>query len=285
MNVVRTRAELYSQLGSLRNAGRSLGLVPTMGALHAGHVSLVDASAAACNATVVTIFVNPTQFAPHEDFAKYPRTLERDLELLAGHGCSLVFAPQPSEIYRPGHATYVEMGGPALPLEGKIRPGHFRGVATVVLKLFELVRPDVAFFGQKDYQQCLVIRRLAADFDLPIDVRVCPIVREPDGLAMSSRNAYLSADERRRALVLSRSLQKAAKLANQGERRAAEILSSMREVFATEPEVAVEYIVLADPDSLAEVEQLTGPTVALVAARVGSTRLIDNEILLASTRA
>ena len=175
--VVSSRENLRAALRAARNQGKSIGLVPTMGALHAGHVSLVDASAARCGFTVVTIFVNPTQFGPSEDFSKYPRTLERDLAALAGHGVDLVFTPPTEEIYRPGHATYVEPGGPALPLEGRCRPGHFRGVATVVLKLLNLVQPDVAFFGRKDFQQALVIKRMVDDLDLPIEICVCPIVR------------------------------------------------------------------------------------------------------------
>ena len=217
--VVSSRVELRAALIAARREGKSIGLVPTMGALHAGHVSLVEASAARCDFTVVTIFVNPTQFAPNEDFRKYPRTLESDLAALAGHGVDLVFTPPTDEIYRPGHATYVEPSGPALPLEGRCRPGHFRGVATIVLKLFNLVQPDVACFGRKDYQQSLVVRRMVDDFDLPIEICVCPIVREADGLALSSRNVYLDAEARRRALVLSRSLRLADELVEAGQPR------------------------------------------------------------------
>ena len=190
-----------------------------MGALHEGHLSLVRAAKAECDYTVVSIFVNPSQFGPNEDFAKYPRTLDADLALLAGCGADLVFAPGNEEVYRAGHATWVEVGSVAEPLEGVFRPGHFRGVATVVLKLLNMVQPDAAYFGQKDYQQALVIRRMVADLDVPVAIRVCPIVREPDGLAMSSRNRYLSPAARRRALVLWKSLQLAGKLVAEGERR------------------------------------------------------------------
>ena len=202
-------------------AGRKIGFVPTMGALHEGHLSLVRAAKAECDCTVVSIFVNPSQFGPNEDLAKYPRTLDADLALLAGCGADLVFAPSNDEVYRAGHATWVEVGSVAEPLEGAFRPGHFRGVATVVLKLLNMVQPDAAYFGQKDYQQALVIRRMAADLDVPVAIRVCPTVREPDGLAMSSRNRYLSPAARRRALVLWKSLQLAGKLVEEGQRDAA----------------------------------------------------------------
>jgi pantoate--beta-alanine ligase len=277
--VVSSRDELRAAVRAARHDGKSIGLVPTMGALHAGHVSLVDASAARCGFTVVTIFVNPTQFGPSEDFRKYPRTLDSDLAALAGHGVDLVFAPPTDEVYRPGHAMYVEPEGPALPLEGRCRPGHFRGVATVVLKLFNMVQPDVAFFGRKDYQQSLVVRRLVDDFDLPIEICVCPIVREADGLAMSSRNAYLDSNARRQALVLSSALQLAEELIQAGQRDAKAVLLQMRTLLATEPEVRVEYVVLANPETLVDVERIEGPTVALIAAFVGTTRLIDNQLL------
>jgi len=279
IEVATTRVELARRLDAVRAAGKSIGLVPTMGALHAGHLSLVEACARQCDFTLVTIFVNPMQFGPTEDFSKYPRTLEADLALLSGHGVGLVFAPATEEIYRPGHETFVEVEQAGTPLEGRMRPGHFRGVATVVLKLLNLVRPNVAFFGRKDYQQSLVIRRMVADLDLPIEIRVCPTVREPDGLALSSRNVYLSADERRRAVALSRSLRLAADMVRRGTRDSETILSAMRNVLAEAGGIAVDYLVLANPDTLQDVPRITGPTVAAIAARVGKTRLIDNEIL------
>ena len=210
--LVTTVAQLRDELGAVRRAGKKIGLVPTMGALHEGHLSLVRAARAECDYTVVSIYVNPSQFGPGEDFAKYPRTLEDDLALLAGCRTDLVFAPSNEEVYRPGHATWVEVGAVAEPLEGACRPGHFRGVATIVLKLLNMVQPDVAYFGQKDFQQALVIRRMVADLDVPVAIRVCPIVREADGLAMSSRNRYLSPAARQRALVLWKSLQLAGEL-------------------------------------------------------------------------
>ena len=212
--VLKTIAETQSAIAQLRAAGKRVGLVPTMGALHAGHLSLVQRAKAECEVVVATIFVNPTQFAPHEDFGKYPRTWEADLDLLASAACDFVFAPRPEEMFPSDFSTYVEPPAVAAPLEGVCRPGHFRGVATVVLKLFQIVPVAAAYFGQKDFQQALVIERLTADLNLPIQIVVCPIVREPDGLAMSSRNRYLSPQQREQALGLSRSLRAARELAD-----------------------------------------------------------------------
>jgi pantoate--beta-alanine ligase len=277
--LVTTREVLHSELAKARRAGRTIGLVPTMGALHAGHLSLAEASRLECDFTVATIFVNPTQFGPHDDFQRYPRTLDSDLDALASVGVDLVFAPEVPEVYRPGHATHVEVRGPAEPLEGRFRPGHFRGVATVVLKLFNLVLPDRAYFGQKDFQQSLVIRRMVADLDLPIEVRVCPIVREPDGLAMSSRNAYLTAQQREEALVLHRSLRRAAELVAAGERDAKAVLDEAQKLFAAVPDVRIEYFTLVDPETLEDVERIDHKTLAAIAAVVGTTRLIDNLVI------
>ena len=271
--------ELRRQVLAWRASGESVGLVPTMGALHAGHLSLVARSVEECRRTVVTIFVNPTQFGPGEDFARYPRPLDRDLELLAAAKADLVFVPAADEMYRAGHATFVEVEGISQRSEGAIRPGHFRGVATVVLKLFNLAPADRAYFGQKDYQQTVVIRRMVADLNLPMEIRVLPTIRDPDGLALSSRNAYLSADERTRALALSRSLRRAAELAAGGQRDAKLISAEMRRMLKATPGLNLDYATLVDPDNLEEVSRLTGPVVALVAARVGRTRLIDNEII------
>jgi pantoate--beta-alanine ligase len=270
--------ELRRHLAAARSSGLSVGLVPTMGALHEGHLSLVDACRRDVGLTVVTIFVNPAQFGPGEDYARYPRTLSADFELLAGRGADLVFVPETDVIYGPDHATYVEVGGPALPLEGIFRPGHFRGVATVVLKLFHLVEPDRAYFGRKDFQQSLVVRRMAADLDLPIEIVVCPIVREPDGLALSSRNAYLSSHERQRALAISRSLQRARQLVDAGQRDAAAIVAEMREMLRA-ADLQVDYVAICDPQTLQPIDQIDRPAVGLLAARVGATRLIDNELL------
>jgi pantoate--beta-alanine ligase len=270
---------LRRQVLAWRAAGESVGLVPTMGALHAGHLSLVARSVEECRRTVVTIFVNPAQFGPNEDFSRYPRRLENDLELVAKAKADLVFAPTTDEMYRAGHATFVDVGEIAQSWEGAIRPGHFRGVATVVLKLFNLAPADRAYFGQKDYQQTVVIRRMVADLNLPIEIRILPTVREPDGLALSSRNAYLSADERNRALVLSRSLRLAAELVAGGQRDAKLIAAVMRRMLESIPGLNLDYATLVDPDNLEEVSRVAGPVVAIVAAKLGSTRLIDNEII------
>ncbi|HEX3658886.1 MAG TPA: pantoate--beta-alanine ligase [Pirellulales bacterium] len=277
--VVETAAQLAELVAAARKAGKSVGFVPTMGALHAGHLSLVDAARRQCDFTVASIFVNPTQFAPGEDFQRYPRTLEADLAALGSRRLDLVFAPATDEIYPPKHATRVEVAGPALPLEGEFRPGHFSGVATVVLKLFNLVQADWAFFGQKDYQQAMVVRRMVADLGLPMQIGVCPIVRDPDGLALSSRNIYLDAAARAQSLAISRSLQAARELYAGGERRAAAIGQRMREVLATSPQLRLDYAAVVDAESLAAIERIERPAVALVAARVGATRLIDNHLL------
>lgn len=274
--LVSSGAELRAAVLAARAAGRSIGLVPTMGALHAGHLSLVQASVAEGRFTVATIFVNPTQFAPHEDFARYPRNLAQDLNLLASAGAELVFAPERSEIYPVGFSTYIEPPKVAEPLEGLFRPGHFRGVATVVLKLFNLAGADVAYFGHKDYQQSLVIRRMVADLNVPVEVRVCPTVREPDGLALSSRNAYLSPAERRQGLALSRSLFAAAELAACGEGSAAIILNRMQQIFKEAEISRIDYLAIVDPETLESVADLSRPAIAIVAAHVGQTRLIDN---------
>jgi pantoate--beta-alanine ligase len=261
-----------------RGGGR-VGVVPTMGALHAGHVSLAEASKQTCDATVVTIFVNPTQFGPNEDFAKYPRTLESDLAALAPLNVDAVFVPRNEAMYPSGYSTYVDPPSVALPLEGQFRPGHFRGVATVVLKLFGACPADAAFFGAKDYQQALVVKRMVADLNVPIEIHVLPTLREADGLAMSSRNRYLSAAERQQALTLSRGLERAAELIASGERIGPRITAELTAMFARAGITDIDYIAVADPETLALVEEIRGPVVVLIAARVGTTRLIDNRLI------
>ncbi|MBN2474982.1 MAG: pantoate--beta-alanine ligase [Pirellulales bacterium] len=272
-------ASLRDRLAAVRGQRGRIGLVPTMGALHEGHLSLVRASKSECDCTVVSIFVNPSQFGPGEDFQRYPRTLQADLDALAGCGAELVFAPAGEDVYRPGHATWVEPGGVAEPLEGRCRPGHFRGVATVVLKLLNMVAPDVAYFGQKDYQQATVVRHMVEDLDVPTQIRVCPIVREPDGLAMSSRNAYLSPAARARSLVLWQSLQLAATLVDEGERGAETIVRQMRQRILTAEDARIDYVALVDPESLEPVEEIVGRTLAVLAVKIENTRLIDNCLL------
>ncbi len=264
---------------SAQRAGQTVGLVPTIGALHEGHLSLIDASRAECGLTVATIFVNPTQFAPHEDFEKYPRPLERDLSLLAARGCDVAFTPTAAEMYPPGHATFIEVGPLAQVLEGAYRPTHFRGVATIVMKLFQLAPADRAYFGRKDYQQTLVIRRMIDDLNLPIELRVCPIVREVDGLALSSRNAYLSAEERRRALALPQSLRLAERLSRDGERNVAAIERQMRNSISGVGGAEIQYIAFVADGTVTPVETISGPTTVAIAAHVGKTRLIDNVLL------
>jgi pantoate--beta-alanine ligase len=277
--VVTTRVEVRHAIDAARARGLAIGLVPTMGALHAGHLSLVEASRRECDFTVVTIFVNPTQFGPGEDFEQYPRDLENDLKAMSRCGVDLVFAPGGEEVYRPPHDTTVTVGDVARRWEGASRPDHFPGVATVVLKLFNIVRPDVAFFGQKDFQQTCVVRRMVEDLDLDVAIRVCPIVREADGLAMSSRNRYLTALQRSQALVLSRSLQRASQLVEEGQRDRNVIYQAIQQKLAEQPSVEVDYIAVVDPQTLCDVQSIQIPTLAALAARVGQTRLIDNHLL------
>jgi len=273
---IRVETSSTKTCGAVRaaqQAGETIGFVPTMGALHEGHLSLVDASLAECDKTVVSIFVNPTQFGPDEDLKNYPRSLDRDLELLEQRGCWLAFAPPVEGVFREGHETSVDVGSVALPWEGESRPDHFGGVATVVLKLFQIVPADRAYFGQKDYQQSLVIRQMVADLNVPIEIRVCPIVREPDGLAKSSRNTYLSPEERQQASALWQSLKLAETLVAEGETSAAVITEKMKPLLK---HVDVEYIAMLREGTVCEVETITETTVVAIAARVGQTRLIDN---------
>lgn len=262
-----------------RRSGKSLGLVPSMGALHEGHLSLVRAAKAACEVVAVSIFVNPTQFGPSEDLAKYPRPFERDCQLLKNEGVDLIFAPSAEEMYPRGEVSWVLVEGLSDRLDGRSRPGHFRGVTTVVSKLFHIIEPDVAFFGQKDAAQAAIIRRMVRDLNFPVEIKVCPIVREPDGLAMSSRNAYLNAEERRRALVLRRSLLRVEEQFKEGERSAANLIRAAVDIFAEQPDVRLDYFEIVDPDSLDAVQSISQPVLVAVAAYVGTTRLIDNTIL------
>ena len=279
MQIVRTVSELRAWSRTQRNAGRTVGLVPTMGALHAGHASLIRAAAAGCDAVAVSIFVNPTQFGPNEDFARYPRTFEADCALAGGEGADVVFAPSVEDLYPDGAATFVEVEGLSSRLDGASRPGHFRGVATVVAKLLIAAEPDRAYFGQKDAAQVAVLRRMAADLLLPVEIVVCPIVREGDGLALSSRNIYLSAEERAWALVLSRAVREVEALVATGERRADVLVDAARGILAGVSEVRVDYVALVDWGTLLPVEVAAPGTLFALAAWVGATRLIDNTIL------
>ncbi len=281
MRIVRSIADLRVLLKTLREKGKRIGFVPTMGYLHEGHGALVKQSAARCDATVVSIFVNPTQFGPTEDLSKYPRDLESDQGLCLEWGATVLFLPEPSEIYPSGFQTFVEPGRLAEPLCGQYRPGHYRGVATVVAKLFNIVEPDLAFFGQKDFQQTLVVRRMVRDLNLPVDVVVVPTIREEDGLAMSSRNSYLSEVDRARALCISRGLLAAEAAFKGGERTSAKLLQMAQAALEGEQGVdELQYLELVDAQTLDTFTGEVDRTVALcVAAFVGGTRLIDNVIL------
>lgn len=268
---------------AIRGAGKRLGFVPTMGALHEGHLSLVRAARSSSDLVAASIFVNPTQFGANEDLAKYPRSFERDRELLQGETVELLFAPSVEEMYPAGAVTWVTVEGLSDKLDGRSRPGHFRGVTTVVAKLFHVVQPDAAFFGQKDAAQVAIIRRMVRDLNLPVEIVVCPIVRAADGLAMSSRNAYLDPDERKRALVLQRSLLRAEHLAETGERNAARLVAAGREEIDKESSVRLDYFEIVNPDTLDPLEDISGGGLVAVAAVVGGTRLIDN-ILLGNPR-
>jgi pantoate--beta-alanine ligase len=256
-----------------------VGLVPTMGFLHRGHLSLVSQTRGQCASVVVSIFVNPTQFGPQEDLSAYPRDLPRDLGMLEAAGADLVWTPTPEVMYPPGYQTWVSVEEVTKPLEGKERPTHFRGVASVVAKLFSAVQPDRAYFGQKDAQQAVVIRRMAQDLNFPVQVVVCPIIRETDGLAMSSRNVYLNIEERKAAAVLYRSLQAAQHAYQGGERSAACLRQVMLDILAQETLARPQYVSCADADSLQELEKVDGPALLSMAVFVGRTRLIDNIVL------
>ena len=279
MDVLETVEQMRSACQAAKRGGKRLGFVPTMGALHEGHLSLVRAAKARCDVLTASIFVNPTQFGPTEDFSKYPRSFERDRELLENEGVELLFAPSVEEMYPEGPVTFVTVEGLSDRLCGKSRPGHFRGVTTVVAKLFHVTQPDLAFFGQKDAAQVAIIRRMVRDLNLGVEIVVCPIVREADGLAMSSRNAYLSQQQRRSALVLSRSLAQAKKLFEQGERCAGKLGAAGRQVFSEEPSVRLDYFQIVNPETLEPVESISAPVLVAVAAFVAGTRLIDNIVL------
>jgi pantoate--beta-alanine ligase len=278
MRTIQSIEEMRIFSRKMHEHGASVALVPTMGALHEGHFSLLRHAKAKCQVTVASIFVNPTQFGPGEDFEKYPRRLNEDLRALEALGVDAVFAPTPAEIYPPGFATAVDPGPLATILEGAIRPGHFKGVATVVLKLLNIVQPDVACFGQKDFQQVVIIRILVEDLNLRVQLEVLPTVREPDGLAKSSRNAYLSAKERQASLALPRALRRAQELWWEGERSAARVVNAIEQILNAVPQLTPEYAAIRHAGRLEPTERIEPGCVALAAVRMGSTRLIDNII-------
>jgi pantoate--beta-alanine ligase len=279
MRTVESIAEMKAVCREITRNGRTLGFVPTMGALHEGHASLVRTSKVQCRATAVSIFVNPLQFGPTEDLDKYPRTMERDKKLLEELGIDVLFAPTAGEMYPEGAKTFIEVAELSERLDGLSRPGHFRGVATVVAKLFEVVRPDRAFFGQKDAAQVAVLRKMVSDLNMDVELVVCPIVREKDGLALSSRNAYLSADQRKQALVLHRALMRISHEVDMGEGAAERLVEIGKSVIAEEPAARLDYFAVVSPDSLEAVADVSRGALVAVAALFGATRLIDNLLL------
>ncbi len=279
MRICKTIEEMRVACRAARQAGQRLGLVPTMGALHEGHLSLVRTAKAGCGVVAASIFVNPTQFGPTEDLAKYPRSFDRDRKLLEKEGVDLLFAPSVEEMYPAGAATWVTVESLSDKLDGRSRPGHFRGVTTVVAKLFHVVEPDLAFFGQKDAAQVAIIRRMVRDLNFPVEIVACPIVRDPDGLAMSSRNAYLNSQQRTAALVLHRSLMRVKQLWESGERSSGRLIAAGREEIATEPLARLDYFEITNADTLDPVEEASSGVLVAVAAFMGDTRLIDNILL------
>ncbi len=279
MRVIDTIAEMQQQADQWRREGLVIGFVPTMGYLHDGHLELMRCAKTKSDRVVVSIFVNPTQFAPGEDFERYPRDLDRDMALMAPVGVDVVFVPAVGEMYPEGYQTYVEVGEISEPLCGAKRPGHFRGVTTVVAKLFHIVKPHVAVFGEKDYQQLLVIRRMVRDLAMDVEIVGHPIVREPDGLAMSSRNVYLSEEERQEALLLSKALAEVTRLVDGGERAASVLVSAAQKVLEQGARVRIDYAELRDAETLQEITTLDRPGVLALAAFVGKARLIDNTVL------
>lgn len=267
-----------------REMGKSIGFVPTMGYFHQGHLSLMKAARRECDTVVISIFVNPTQFGPTEDFASYPRDVERDKKMAEAVGVDYAFIPSVEEIYPDGYSTYVDIEGSLTKgLCAADRPGHFRGCATVVAKLFNIVQPDKAYFGQKDVQQAIIMKRMVDDLNIPVEIVVCPIVREKDGLAMSSRNVYLSPEERKAAPVLYKALRKAEEMVGAGERKAPAIRKTMEDIIRSEPLANIEYIAICDTTNLEEVEEIKDETLIALAAKFGKARLIDNTIIKLKT--
>jgi pantoate--beta-alanine ligase len=281
MKIISSRKEMTSLSKEVRRSGKTIGFVPTMGALHQGHLSLVRAARQETAVVLTSIFVNPTQFGPNEDFSKYPRTFEKDSAMLAAEKTDYIFSPTVEEMYPKDATPWVDVEGLSGKLDGRSRPGHFRGVTTVVSKLFNIVQPDRAFFGQKDAAQVAVIRKMVRDLNFAVQIVVCPIVRESDGLAMSSRNAYLNPEQRKQALVLSHALKQVEKLAAQGERNPEKLIGAAKQAIAEEPSVRLDYFEIVNPDTLDPVPDVSQGALVAVAAHMGSTRLIDNIVLAA----
>ena len=279
MQIIHRVSEMQAWSESQRQAGKTVAFVPTMGFLHEGHLSLVREAKRCCDVVVVSIFVNPLQFNQQSDFAAYPRNDEQDRHFLTQLGTDVLFNPDGSEMYSDGFQAAVEIGTVSQPLCGASRPGHFRGVTTVVAKLFNMVKPHVALFGEKDFQQCVVIKRMVKDLNFDLEILAMPTIRELDGLAMSSRNARLSPAERQTSLCVSRALNKAAELVSQGERQAVPVLQAVQEIISSEEGIRLDYASLCDPDTLEEVTEVTQPTLLAIAAWVGDVRLIDNRVI------
>ncbi len=279
MKIVRTIAEMKKLVRELKSQKKRIGLVPTMGSLHEGHLSLVRKSLQESDVTVVSIFVNPTQFGPKEDFKQYPRDLDRDTQILEEIGVEIIFCPDVEEMYPEGYKTYVEVQKLQDKLCGQSRPGHFKGVCTVVLKLFQIVSPDVSFFGQKDAQQAIILKKMVKDLDLDVNIEVMSIVRDDDGLALSSRNAYLTPEERKAALCLSKSLGEAQAMIEKGERGAKAILNKMIDVIGKEPLAKIDYIEIVDKENLNPLSRIEGEALIALAVFIGDVRLIDNTLI------
>jgi len=279
MRTIKTIKEMKGIVKDLKKKGKTIGFVPTMGYLHEGHLSLIRESVKRSDKTVVSVFVNPTQFSPGEDYDRYPRDIERDRKLLEIEKVDYLFYPSVEEMYPEGYKTYVETVDLQDKLCGRSRPGHFRGVCTVVLKLFNIVQPDIAFFGQKDAQQAIIIKRMVKDLNLDIKIEVMPIIREEDGLAMSSRNTYLNPEERKQATVLYRSLQLAEELIEKGERNSELIISKMRELIEAEPSARIDYVEIVDLEELNPIKEIKDKALIALAVYIGNTRLIDNMIV------
>jgi len=276
MEVAKTIEEVRSLVSNARSEGSKIGLVPTMGALHIGHISLIEAADKDCDFVAVSIFVNPTQFGPGEDFEKYPRPLEADLEICRKAHVDVVFAPEPRQMYPAKNITWVNVEKLTEPLCGRSRPGHFRGVTTVCAKLFNIVAPDAAYFGQKDAQQAIVIKRMVADLNMPLEIVICPTVREPNGLAVSSRNQYLSEQQKKDAANIYKSLQTCRRLIDAGTTETRQIIAEMKKILQQVPSIEIEYISIVDAETLESIEIIAGEVLAAVAVRIGTTRLIDN---------
>jgi pantoate--beta-alanine ligase len=279
MEVAKTIESVRRLLKAARSKSKIIGLVPTMGALHIGHISLIEAAVEKCDFVIVSIFVNPTQFGPGEDFKKYPRPLKADLKICRNAEVDVVFAPTPEQMYPAENLTWVNVEKLTEPLCGQFRPGHFRGVTTVCAKLFNIVAPDIAFFGQKDAQQAIVIRQMVADLNMPLEIVICPTIREPNGLAVSSRNQYLTEQQKKDAANIYKSLQRCRQMIDAGVKETTEIIAEMRKILQQVPSIEIEYVSIVDAETLQNVDKIAGKVLSAVAVRIGPARLIDNILM------